>query len=62
MTLTLHHLEPDAAVGALAEMRRTSRLGVIVNDLLRSRLSFWLVWLATRLLAHHPYARDDGRH
>lgn len=60
MSLTLHHLEPDAAAASLAEMRRTSRLGVIVNDLLRSRLSLWLVWLATRVMARHRYARDDG--
>lgn len=60
MTLTLHHLEPGPAAAALAEMRRTSRLGVIVNDLLRSRLSLWAVWLTTRLLARHRYARDDG--
>jgi ubiquinone/menaquinone biosynthesis C-methylase UbiE len=60
MSLTLHHLEPDAAVASLGEMRRTARAGVVVNDLLRSRLSLWLVWLATRLLARHRFSRDDG--
>jgi ubiquinone/menaquinone biosynthesis C-methylase UbiE len=59
-SLTLHHLEPDDAVAALAEMTAAARGGVIVNDLLRSRLSLALVWLATRLLALHPVSRHDG--
>jgi ubiquinone/menaquinone biosynthesis C-methylase UbiE len=60
MTLTLHHLEPEAAVPALGEMRAAARRGVVVNDLLRSALSYGLVWLATRLFARHPSARHDG--
>lgn len=59
-SLLLHHLEPDAAARCLGEMRRAARVGVIVNDLLRSRLTFVLVWLATRVLARHRFARDDG--
>jgi ubiquinone/menaquinone biosynthesis C-methylase UbiE len=58
--LTLHHLEPDAAVSALAEMARVARGRVVVNDLARSRLALVLVWLATRLLAVHPISRHDG--
>jgi ubiquinone/menaquinone biosynthesis C-methylase UbiE len=58
--LTLHHLEPDAAVTALAEMARVARGRVVINDLARSRLALVLVWLATRLLAAHPISRHDG--
>lgn len=58
--LTLHHLEPDAAAEALTEMRDVARGAVIVNDLWRSRLSWLLVWLATRLFARHPVSRHDG--
>lgn len=60
MCLTLHHLEGDDAVLALAEMRRVARLGLVVNDLLRTRFSLFLVWLATRLVARHPISRVDG--
>ena len=60
MSLTLHHMEPDAAVTSLAVMRAVAGLAVIVNDLLRTRLSLALVWLATRLLACHPISRHDG--
>ena len=59
-SLVLHHLEPDAAVGALREMAAAARRAVVVNDLLRTRLSLGLVWLATRLLWCHPISRHDG--
>lgn len=58
--LTLHHLEPDAAVTALAEMARVARGHVVVNDLDRTRVALGLVWLATRLVARHPVSRHDG--
>jgi SAM-dependent methyltransferase len=58
--LTLHHLEPDDAAAMLNELRTAARGAVVVNDLLRSRVSFVLVWLATRLFARHPVARHDG--
>lgn len=58
--LTLHHLAPDAAIAALAELRRVARGGAVVNDLLRSRVALALVWLATRLVARHPFSRVDG--
>lgn len=59
-SLTLHHLEPPAAVAALGEMARVARLGVVVNDLRRTRAALALVWLATRLFARHPFSRHDG--
>jgi len=58
--LTLHHLDPDTAATALAEMRAAARVAVVVNDLLRTRVSWLLVWLATRLFARHPVSRHDG--
>jgi len=59
-SLLLHHLDPETAVATLAASRAAARLGVIVNDLLRNRLSLALVWLATRLFAAHPFSRHDG--
>ena len=60
MVLTLHHLEPDAAATALREMRAAARGRVVVNDLLRTRAAWLLVWLATRFFARHPISRHDG--
>jgi SAM-dependent methyltransferase len=59
-TLTLHHLAAETAPAALAEMAAAARLGFIVNDLWRSRLSLVLVWLATRLSGCHWISRHDG--
>ena len=60
MSLTLHHMEPDAAVASLGEMSSAARGAIIVNDLWRNRLSLALVWLATRVLRCHPISRHDG--
>jgi ubiquinone/menaquinone biosynthesis C-methylase UbiE len=60
MSLTLHHLEPPAAVAALGELRRVARAGVVVNDLLRSLVSWTFVTLATRLFCRHRFSRADG--
>jgi ubiquinone/menaquinone biosynthesis C-methylase UbiE len=60
ISLTLHHMEPDAAVTSLREMHAVSRVAVIVNDLWRTRVSLALVWIATRVLACHPISRHDG--
>jgi ubiquinone/menaquinone biosynthesis C-methylase UbiE len=59
-TLVLHHLTPDGVVTSLETMRSIARRGVVVNDLLRTRLSLALVWVATRLFGRHPIARHDG--
>src|SRR4029077_16941315 len=60
MSLTLHHMEPDAAAVSLGEMSSAAGGAIIVNDLWRNRLSLALVWLATRVLRCHPISRDDG--
>ena len=58
--LTLHHLEPSAAIAHLRAMDRVARAGIIVNDLVRSRYGWALVWLVTRLLACGRMSRHDG--
>ncbi len=59
-SLTLHHLEPAVAPQLLREMARVARIGFVVNDLIRSRVAYALVWLATRLFAWHRMSRHDG--
>jgi ubiquinone/menaquinone biosynthesis C-methylase UbiE len=58
--MTLHHLEPEAGVRYLVEMDRVARLGFVVNDLVRSRIAHWLVWLITRFVTRGTVARHDG--
>ncbi len=58
--LTLHHLDPARAATMLAEMRAAARDALVMSDLLRGRVAWWSVWLATRVLACHPISRHDG--
>ena len=58
--MTLHHLEPDAGVRYLAEMDRAARVGFVVNDLVRSRVAHWVVWLITRFITRGAISRHDG--
>ncbi len=60
-TTTLHHLEDGAAGALLVEFHRVARIGWVVTDLRRSRLSS----AAVRLLAatawrRHAFPRVDG--
>ena len=59
-SLVLHHLSPDAAVTLLREMARVARLGVVVNDLERSRLGWIGAWLIGHLLTANRYTRHDA--
>jgi ubiquinone/menaquinone biosynthesis C-methylase UbiE len=58
--MTLHHLEPSAGVQYLAEMDRAARVGFVVNDLVRSRIAHWVVWLITRFITRSAISRHDG--
>lgn len=59
-SLVLHHLEPAAARDVLTEMARVARLGVVVNDLSRSRLSWAGAWLASHVLTRNRFTRHDA--
>ena len=59
-SLLLHHLDPDEAVAALAEMRRVARVGVVVNDLRRGPLAFVLGAPVVLALGRSPMTRHDG--
>ena len=58
--MTLHHLEPDAGVRYIAEMDAAARVGMIVNDLVRSRIAHAVVWLITRFITRSAISRHDG--
>ncbi|HET7026629.1 MAG TPA: methyltransferase domain-containing protein [Candidatus Limnocylindrales bacterium] len=59
-SLVIHHLEPDAAVAFLAELRRVARVGVVVNDLLRSRLTWVGAILLSRAVTRNRLSRNDA--
>ena len=59
-SLLLHHLDPQDALAMLAEMRRVSRIGVVVNDLRRGPLAYALTGLLVLGLTRARYTRHDG--
>jgi ubiquinone/menaquinone biosynthesis C-methylase UbiE len=59
-SLVLHHLDPVDAVAMLREMRRVARLGVVVNDLERSRVGLLGAWLIGHLLTANRLTRHDA--
>jgi SAM-dependent methyltransferase len=59
-SLLIHHFDPDDAMTALAEMRRVSRLGVVINDLRRGLIPFAMTAVAVLALSRGAYTRHDG--
>ena len=59
-SLVLHHLDPVAAVEVLREMGRVARLGVVINDLDRTRVGWVGAWLIGHLLTVNRYTRHDA--
>jgi ubiquinone/menaquinone biosynthesis C-methylase UbiE len=59
-SLVLHHFPAGDSIGLLREMARVARLGVVVNDLERSRLGWLGAWLLGHLLTANRYTRHDA--
>ncbi len=59
-SLVLHHLTPTDAVTMLRELARVARLGIVVNDLTRSRLGWVGAWLLGHLLTRNRFTRNDA--
>ena len=59
-SLVLHHFEPPDAVRALRELSRVARRGVIVNDLVRTRLGLVGAHAIARFATRNPITRHDA--
>jgi ubiquinone/menaquinone biosynthesis C-methylase UbiE len=59
-SMVLHHFPPDEAVLIIREMGRVARLGVVVNDLERTRRGWIGAWLMSHLLTGNRYTRQDA--
>lgn len=59
-SLVLHHLEPADAVAFLRELGRVCRLGVVINDLSRRRITLLGAWLLSRTFTRNRYSRHDA--
>lgn len=59
-SLFLHHLNEAHGTLLMREMARVARRGLLINDLLRSRLACLLTAITTRLLSTNRLTRHDG--
>ena len=59
-SLFFHHLDESEIVLLLKKMSFAAGKLVLINDITRSRVNLFLVWLATRLLTNSPVVRFDG--
>ena len=59
-TLFLHHFHGTEAVQVMREMKRVSRLGVLVNDLHRHPLAYVAIEALCRVLPVSPMYRHDA--
>jgi len=59
-TLFTHHFPSEQLAEVLATLRRTARIGVVVNDLHRHPLAWAGIWVATRLFSRNRMIRHDA--
>lgn len=59
-SLFFHHLNEAQGIVLLREMARVARRGLLVSDLLRSRVACLLTAITTRLLSGNRLTRYDG--
>jgi SAM-dependent methyltransferase len=59
-SLLVHHLDPRGVVGALRELRRVARHGVVINDLRRGILPLVATALSVAALGGSHVTRNDS--
>jgi 2-polyprenyl-3-methyl-5-hydroxy-6-metoxy-1,4-benzoquinol methylase len=59
-SLFLHHLDEPQAISLLRRMGNAARRMVLVDDLRRSRLGYWLAWAGSRMLSRSPVVHKDA--
>lgn len=59
-TLFLHHFKNEGVISILEKLSTEAKVGVVVNDLHRSRIAFWLFRLFSSIFIKSKIARHDG--
>lgn len=59
-TLTMHHFDSEVIPTFMNQFVRLSRLGVIINDLQRSKVSYYLFQLFSSIFMKTQIAKHDG--
>jgi 2-polyprenyl-3-methyl-5-hydroxy-6-metoxy-1,4-benzoquinol methylase len=59
-TLFLHHFKNEDIIAILTKLATEAKVGVVVNDLHRSRIAFWLFRLFSSIFIKSKIAKHDG--
>jgi 2-polyprenyl-3-methyl-5-hydroxy-6-metoxy-1,4-benzoquinol methylase len=59
-TLTLHHFKDDEILKIIATFNKNAAVGVVINDLHRSKIAYRLFSLMCRLFNLNRMSREDG--
>lgn len=59
-SLFCHHLTDEEIVDLLVYFRKSARIGFVINDLIRSRLAYYLVKILTSVANGSEVSRNDG--
>jgi SAM-dependent methyltransferase len=59
-SLSLHHFSWDKAVTILRTIYKAGRLGIVVNDLHRSRVAHVVIFILTRIFTRNRLTRYDA--
>lgn len=59
-SLFLHHLDESQVVVLLQRMASAARRRIVIDDLRRTRLGYFLAWTGCRLLSRSPIVHFDG--
>ncbi|MEL1244329.1 methyltransferase domain-containing protein [Flavobacterium sp. DGU11] len=59
-TLTLHHFKDDEILKIITTFNRNASVGVVINDLHRSKMAYRLFEMLCRIFALNRMSREDG--
>jgi 2-polyprenyl-3-methyl-5-hydroxy-6-metoxy-1,4-benzoquinol methylase len=59
-TLTLHHFKDDEIIQLMTVLNANSRVGIVINDLHRSTVSYRLFQVLCFVFRLNPMSREDG--
>ncbi|KQR65262.1 methyltransferase domain-containing protein [Pedobacter sp. Leaf176] len=59
-TLTLHHFKDEDIIRILEKFKQSAKLGIVINDLHRSALAYYLFKALCFLFALNDMSREDG--
>ncbi|MGB0390492.1 MAG: methyltransferase domain-containing protein [Salibacteraceae bacterium] len=58
-TLFLHHFEDSVALAFLQKLKRQTAIGIVINDLERNKLAYFLFWIIATIIGN-PMVKTDG--